>query len=257
VGPVDRHERAGQGLRPAGQYDSCGQGRRLLRIDGTTTAISNGHICNLMVIPAPTGDEPGAAGICLIVAEVDDDTLGSHEAGSSTRWPKKTQDTVEPTFEGMRVGQPATPRHRCRAHRGTEGRRPRRIPLLLGAIAPTRGGHRGDDDRTRGRAALRRWRDSAAQRRKPQHGGCKKARWWATGCRTALPFSACSCAVATREVALHLLVRPDLSIGSDRRATRRLGAEHVHRSFRRWFSETPLAHRQRLFAVTLSMSQRL
>jgi hypothetical protein len=45
--------------------------------------------------------------------------------------------------------------------------------------------------------------------------------------------------------------------GSDRRATRPLGAEHVRRSFRGWFSETPLVHRQRLLPGTVLMLQRL
>ncbi|KQY57121.1 acyl-CoA dehydrogenase family protein [Nocardioides sp. Root140] len=74
-------------------------------INGAKTFISNGHLCNLLVIAAKTGDEDGAAGISLIVAEVDDDTPGFTRGRVLAKMGQKDQDTAELAFEDLRVPQ--------------------------------------------------------------------------------------------------------------------------------------------------------
>ncbi|WP_182380143.1 acyl-CoA dehydrogenase family protein [Nocardioides sp. WS12] len=74
-------------------------------INGAKTFISNGHICDLIVIAAKTGDEAGAAGISLIVAEVGDDTPGFTRGRVLDKMGQQDQDTAELAFEDLRVPQ--------------------------------------------------------------------------------------------------------------------------------------------------------
>ncbi|AXH96281.1 acyl-CoA dehydrogenase family protein [Ornithinimicrobium avium] len=71
-------------------------------ISGAKTFISNGHLCDLVIIAARTG-EAGAAGISLIVAEVDDDTPGFTRGRILGKMGQKGQDTAELFFDGLRV----------------------------------------------------------------------------------------------------------------------------------------------------------
>ncbi|KRA37660.1 MULTISPECIES: acyl-CoA dehydrogenase family protein [unclassified Nocardioides] len=74
-------------------------------INGAKTFISNGHVCDLVVIAAKTGDEAGAAGISLIVAEVGDDTPGFTRGRVLDKMGQQDQDTAELAFEDLRVPQ--------------------------------------------------------------------------------------------------------------------------------------------------------
>lgn len=74
-------------------------------INGAKTFISNGHLCDLLVIAAKTGDESGAAGISLIVAEVGDDTPGFTRGRVLDKMGQQDQDTAELAFDGLRVPQ--------------------------------------------------------------------------------------------------------------------------------------------------------
>lgn len=74
-------------------------------INGAKTFISNGHVCDLIVIAAKTGDEAGAAGISLIVAEVGDDTPGFTRGRVLDKMGQQDQDTAELAFEDLRVPQ--------------------------------------------------------------------------------------------------------------------------------------------------------
>lgn len=74
-------------------------------ISGSKTFISNGHLCDLVVIAARTGDQHGAAGISLIVAEVDDDTPGFTRGRILDKMGQRDQDTAELSFDGLRVPQ--------------------------------------------------------------------------------------------------------------------------------------------------------
>lgn len=73
-------------------------------INGSKTFISNGHVCNLIVIAARTGEE-GAKGLSLIVAEVDDDTPGFTRGRILDKMGQQDQDTAELSFDGLRVPQ--------------------------------------------------------------------------------------------------------------------------------------------------------
>ncbi|MFE4000911.1 acyl-CoA dehydrogenase family protein [Nocardioides sp. YIM B13467] len=72
-------------------------------LNGAKTFISNGHVCDLIVIAAKTGDDQGAAGISLIVAEVDDETPGFTRGRVLDKMGQKDQDTAELAFEDLRV----------------------------------------------------------------------------------------------------------------------------------------------------------
>ncbi|MFJ2756345.1 acyl-CoA dehydrogenase family protein [Nocardioides sp. NPDC087217] len=72
-------------------------------VNGAKTFISNGHVCDLVVIAAKTGDDQGAAGISLIVAEVDDETPGFTRGRVLDKMGQKDQDTAELAFEDLRV----------------------------------------------------------------------------------------------------------------------------------------------------------
>ena len=74
-------------------------------INGSKTFISNGHLCGLVIIAARTSDEPGAAGISLIVAEVADNPEGFTRGRVLDKMGQKDQDTAELFFEDLRVPQ--------------------------------------------------------------------------------------------------------------------------------------------------------
>jgi acyl-CoA dehydrogenase len=71
-------------------------------ITGAKTFISNGTHCDIVIIVARTGDEPGAKGISLIVAEVED-LPGFTRGRVLDKVGLEGQDTRELFFEDMRV----------------------------------------------------------------------------------------------------------------------------------------------------------
>lgn len=71
-------------------------------ISGAKTFISNGILCDAVIIAARTGDE-GAGGLSLIVAEVDDDTPGFSRGRNLDKMGQKGQDTAELFFDELRV----------------------------------------------------------------------------------------------------------------------------------------------------------
>ncbi|MCW2779920.1 MAG: acyl-CoA dehydrogenase [Marmoricola sp.] len=82
---------------------STGSGQAEYVINGSKTFISNGHLCSLLIIAAKTGEEAGAAGISLIVAEVDDETPGFQRGRILDKMGQKGQDTAELFFDDLRV----------------------------------------------------------------------------------------------------------------------------------------------------------
>lgn len=74
-------------------------------VNGSKIFISNGHLCRLLVIAARTGAQ-GAAGVSLLVAEVDDATPGFRRGRILHKLGQKGQDTTELFFDGLRI--PAT-----------------------------------------------------------------------------------------------------------------------------------------------------
>ena len=71
-------------------------------INGSKTFISNGSLCDILVIVARTSDEPGAKGLSLIVAETKD--LPGFERGRVLeKIGMHGQDTRELAFSDMRV----------------------------------------------------------------------------------------------------------------------------------------------------------
>ena len=71
-------------------------------INGAKTFISNGKHCGLLIIVCKTGEESGARGISLIVAETDN--LPGFKTGRLLhKLGQKGQDTAELFFEDMRV----------------------------------------------------------------------------------------------------------------------------------------------------------
>ena len=71
-------------------------------ISGAKTFISNGHLCDLLIIACRTG-EAGHAGISLVVAEVGDGTPGFQRGRILDKMGQKGQDTAELFFDGLRV----------------------------------------------------------------------------------------------------------------------------------------------------------
>ena len=74
-------------------------------ISGAKTFITNGALCDLVVIVCRTSDAPGAAGISLVVAEVDDQTPGFERGRVLHKIGLQGQDTAELFFDGLRVPQ--------------------------------------------------------------------------------------------------------------------------------------------------------
>jgi acyl-CoA dehydrogenase len=75
-------------------------------VSGTKTFISNGYLCDLLIIAAKTDPSQGAAGVSLLVAEVGDDTPGFTRGRILKKIGQKGQDTTELFFDELRI--PAT-----------------------------------------------------------------------------------------------------------------------------------------------------
>ncbi|MBO0852881.1 MAG: acyl-CoA dehydrogenase family protein [Nocardia sp.] len=72
-------------------------------ITGSKIFISNGWLCDGIVIAAKTDPSKGAAGVSLIFAEVGDDTPGFRRGRILNKIGGKAQDTAELFFDGLRV----------------------------------------------------------------------------------------------------------------------------------------------------------
>lgn len=72
-------------------------------LTGSKTFISNGHLCDLVIIAAKTDPQQGASGVSLLVAEVGDDTPGFTRGRIIQKIGQKGQDTAELFFDGMQV----------------------------------------------------------------------------------------------------------------------------------------------------------
>jgi acyl-CoA dehydrogenase len=72
-------------------------------ISGAKTFISNGATCDLVIIAAKTDPTQGAAGVSLLVAEVDDTTAGFQRGRKLKKIGQKGQDTTEMFFDELRV----------------------------------------------------------------------------------------------------------------------------------------------------------
>ena len=72
-------------------------------ITGAKTFISNGYHCDVIVIAAKTDPSKGAAGVSLLVAEVNDNTLGFTRGRLLSKIGGKGADTAELFFDGLRV----------------------------------------------------------------------------------------------------------------------------------------------------------
>ncbi|WP_186760450.1 acyl-CoA dehydrogenase family protein [Arthrobacter alpinus] len=72
-------------------------------VSGSKTFISNGQLCDLVVIAAKTDTSLGAKGISLLVAEVNDDTPGFSRGRKLDKLGLKGQDTSELFFENLRI----------------------------------------------------------------------------------------------------------------------------------------------------------
>ncbi|WP_330231283.1 acyl-CoA dehydrogenase family protein [Nocardia sp. NBC_00508] len=75
-------------------------------ITGSKIFITNGWLCDGIIIAAKTDPAKGAAGVSLIFAEVGDDTPGFTRGRILNKIGGKAQDTAELFFDGLRV--PAT-----------------------------------------------------------------------------------------------------------------------------------------------------
>jgi long-chain-acyl-CoA dehydrogenase len=71
-------------------------------IDGAKTFISNGLLCDLLIIVCRTGGE-GAGGVSLIVAETDDRLPGFTRGRLLEKIGQHGQDTIELFFDALRV----------------------------------------------------------------------------------------------------------------------------------------------------------
>ncbi len=72
-------------------------------ITGSKIFISNGYLCDGIVIAAKTDPSKGAAGVSLIYADVSDDTPGFKRGRILSKIGGKGQDTAELFFDGLRV----------------------------------------------------------------------------------------------------------------------------------------------------------
>ncbi|ASF07661.1 acyl-CoA dehydrogenase [Nocardia brasiliensis NBRC 14402] len=75
-------------------------------ITGSKIFITNGWLCDGIIIAAKTDPTKGAAGVSLIYADVSDDTPGFKRGRILNKIGGKAQDTAELFFDGLRV--PAT-----------------------------------------------------------------------------------------------------------------------------------------------------
>ncbi|WP_067464596.1 acyl-CoA dehydrogenase family protein [Nocardia amamiensis] len=72
-------------------------------ITGSKIFITNGWLCDGIIIAAKTDPAKGAAGVSLIFAEVGDDTPGFTRGRILNKIGGKAQDTAELFFDGLRV----------------------------------------------------------------------------------------------------------------------------------------------------------
>ncbi|MFC9894894.1 acyl-CoA dehydrogenase family protein [Nocardia sp. NPDC127579] len=72
-------------------------------ITGSKIFISNGWLCDGIIIAAKTDPDKGAAGVSLIFAEVSDQTPGFERGRILSKIGGKGQDTAELFFDGLRV----------------------------------------------------------------------------------------------------------------------------------------------------------
>lgn len=72
-------------------------------ITGSKTFITNGWLCDGIIIAAKTDPDQGAAGVSLIFAEVGADTPGFERGRILSKMGGKGQDTAELFFDGLRV----------------------------------------------------------------------------------------------------------------------------------------------------------
>ncbi|MET8873762.1 acyl-CoA dehydrogenase family protein [Nocardia sp. NPDC004604] len=72
-------------------------------ITGSKIFITNGWLCDGIIIAAKTDPTKGAAGVSLIFAEVGDDTPGFERGRILNKIGGKAQDTAELFFDGLRV----------------------------------------------------------------------------------------------------------------------------------------------------------
>ncbi|GAA5049483.1 acyl-CoA dehydrogenase family protein [Nocardia callitridis] len=72
-------------------------------ITGSKIFITNGWLCDGIIIAAKTDPTKGAAGVSLIYAEVGDDTPGFQRGRILNKIGGKAQDTAELFFDGLRV----------------------------------------------------------------------------------------------------------------------------------------------------------
>ncbi|UGT61576.1 acyl-CoA dehydrogenase family protein [Nocardia asteroides] len=72
-------------------------------ITGSKIFITNGWLCDGIIIAAKTDPTKGAAGVSLIFAEVSDDTPGFERGRILDKMGGKSQDTAELFFDGLRV----------------------------------------------------------------------------------------------------------------------------------------------------------
>jgi len=72
-------------------------------VTGSKIFISNGQLCDLVVIVAKTDTSQGAKGISLLVAEVDGETPGFQRGSNLDKLGLKGQDTSELFFDNLRV----------------------------------------------------------------------------------------------------------------------------------------------------------
>ncbi|MFC8526214.1 acyl-CoA dehydrogenase family protein [Nocardia sp. NPDC057227] len=72
-------------------------------ISGSKIFITNGWLCDGIIIAAKTDPTKGAAGVSLIFAEVSDDTPGFKRGRILDKMGGKSQDTAELFFDGLRV----------------------------------------------------------------------------------------------------------------------------------------------------------
>ncbi|GHG79310.1 acyl-CoA dehydrogenase family protein [Comamonas sp. JC664] len=73
------------------------------RVSGSKTFISNGRVCDFLILAVRTGDVKGHAGISLLCAEVSDTTPGFERGRILEKLGGKGQDTTELFFDDLKV----------------------------------------------------------------------------------------------------------------------------------------------------------
>ncbi len=73
------------------------------RVSGSKTFISNGRVCDFIILAVRTGEAKGHAGISLLCAEVSDTTPGFERGRILEKLGGKGQDTTELFFDDLKV----------------------------------------------------------------------------------------------------------------------------------------------------------